>query len=125
MAQRRMMEQVPSADVIITNPTHYAIALRYDAENMPAPVLIAKGMDLMAGNIRGVADKHNIPILSSPALARALYYSTELDQEIPMGLFQAVAQVLAYIFHLKETGSGPSDTSALADLPIPKELQRD
>jgi len=125
MAQRRMMEQVPSADVIITNPTHYAIALRYDPENMPAPVLIAKGTDLIAGTIRGIADNNSIPILSSPALARALYYSTELDQEIPMGLFQAVAQVLAYIFHLKETGSKPGDTPALDDLPIPKELQRD
>ncbi|MDH5183029.1 MAG: flagellar biosynthesis protein FlhB [Gammaproteobacteria bacterium] len=125
MAQRRMMEQVPSADVIITNPTHYAVALRYDPANMQAPVLVAKGMDLIAGNIRGVADNHHIPILSSPALARALYYSTELDQEIPMGLFQAVAQVLAYIFHLKETGSSLSDSAALVDLPIPKELQRE
>lgn len=125
MAQRRMMEQVPSADVIITNPTHYAVALRYDSTNMPAPVLVAKGMDLLAGNIRGVADNHNIPILTSPALARALYYSTELDQEIPMGLFQAVAQVLAYIFHLKDSGSSLSDSTDLADLPIPEELQRD
>ncbi|MDH5359894.1 MAG: flagellar biosynthesis protein FlhB [Gammaproteobacteria bacterium] len=125
MAQRRMMEQVPSADVIITNPTHFAVALRYDPDNMPAPVLIAKGTDLIAGTIRGIADNKNIPILSSPALARALYYSTELDQEIPMGLFQAVAQVLAYIFHLKETGSKPGATTALENLPIPKELQRD
>lgn len=125
MAQRRMMEQVPSADVIITNPTHFAVALRYDPDNMQAPVLIAKGTDLIAGTIRGIADSNNIPILSSPALARALYYSTELDQEIPMGLFQAVAQVLAYIFHLKESGSKLTDTTALAELPIPKELQRD
>lgn len=125
MAQRRMMEHVPNADVIITNPTHYAVALRYDPNNMLAPVLIAKGMDLIAGNIRDVANSHNIPILSSPALARALYYSTELDQEIPIGLFQAVAQVLAYIFHLKETGSSATETKALENLPIPQELRRD
>ncbi|MBD3669927.1 MAG: flagellar biosynthesis protein FlhB [Gammaproteobacteria bacterium] len=125
MAQRRMMEAVPKADVVITNPTHYAIALKYDQENMVAPVVIAKGVDEVAANIRAIASSHDISILSAPPLARALYYSTELDQEIPVGLFQAVAQVLAYIFHLKETGSNIDETRALQDLPIPDELKRD
>ena len=125
MAQRRMMESVPKADVVITNPTHFAVALRYDQANMHAPVLIAKGVDNIAASIRAVAASNDVIILSAPPLARALYYSTELDQEIPAGLFQAVAQVLAYIFHLKETGSSLEDSTVLSDLPIPEELQRD
>ena len=125
MAQRRMMEAVPKADVVITNPTHFAIALRYDQTNMHAPVVIAKGVDNVAASIRAVAASNDVIILSAPPLARALYYSTELDQEIPVGLFQAVAQVLAYIFHLKETGLALENSAVLNDLPIPTELQRD
>ena len=124
MAQRRMIEAVPKADVVITNPTHFAVAIRYDQGNMHAPVVVAKGVDNVAASIRAVAASNDVMILSAPPLARALYYSTELDQEIPVGLFQAVAQVLAYIFHLKESGSTLDNTTVLDDLPIPSELQR-
>lgn len=125
MAQRRMIESVPKADVVITNPTHFAVAIRYDQDNMQAPVLVAKGVDNVAASIRAVAASNDVTILSAPPLARALYYSTELDQEIPVGLFQAVAQILAYIFHLKESGSSPDDSTVFEDLPIPTQLQRD
>ncbi|MBD3609116.1 MAG: flagellar biosynthesis protein FlhB, partial [Gammaproteobacteria bacterium] len=125
MAQRRMMEEIPKADVVITNPTHYAIALRYDQKSMQAPVVVAKGHDIVAANIRGVADSNDVPIVSAPPLARALYYSTELEQEIPVGLFQAVAQVLAYVFHIKESTDNVSENAALSNLPIPDELRRD
>jgi flagellar biosynthetic protein FlhB len=95
------MTQVPKADVIITNPTHYAVALQYDLDSNSAPKLIAKGVDLMAAQIRLLAADANVPLLASPPLARALYYSTEIDREIPKELFLAVAQVLAYIYQLK------------------------
>lgn len=100
-AQRRMMEAVPSADVIVTNPTHFAVALKYDQANNGAPMLVAKGTDLVAAQIRNIALANHVTLVASPALARALYYSTELDQEIPRGLFLAVAQVLAYVFQLR------------------------
>jgi flagellar biosynthetic protein FlhB len=124
MAQRRMMEQVPQADVIITNPTHFAVAIKYDQENMAAPILVAKGMDEIAANIRAVAATAEVPMLSAPVLARALYYSTELDQEIPVGLFQAVAQVLAYIYHLNQ-GEKVDEATVINNLSIPEELQHD
>ena len=101
MAQNKMMTQVPKADIIITNPTHYAVALQYDLDSNSAPKLIAKGVDLMAAQIRLLAADANVPLLASPPLARALYYSTEIDREIPKELFLAVAQVLAYIYQLK------------------------
>jgi flagellar biosynthesis protein FlhB len=101
MAQNRMMTQVPKADVIVTNPSHYAVALKYDPNSNGAPKLIAKGVDLIAAQIRLLANGANVPLLASPPLARALYYSTELDKEIPKELYLAVAQVLAYIFQLK------------------------
>ncbi len=120
MAQKRMMEEVPSADVVVTNPTHYAVALRYDQESMAAPVVVAKGVDLMATQIRSVASENEVPILEAPPLARALYEHAELDQAIPAGLFQAVAQILAYLYFLREEGqSGPE---RFDDLPIPEEL---
>lgn len=120
MAQKRMMEEVPSADVVVTNPTHYAVALRYDQESMAAPVVVAKGVDLMATQIRSVASENEVPILEAPPLARALYEHAELDQAIPAGLFQAVAQILAYLYFLREEGqSGPE---RFEDLPIPEEL---
>lgn len=100
-AQRRMMEAVPNADVIVTNPTHFAVALKYDQARSGAPILIAKGTDLVAAQIRNIALAHHVTLVASPPLARALYYSTELDQEIPRGLFLAVAQVLAYVFQLR------------------------
>lgn len=108
MAQRRMMEAVPGADVIVTNPTHYAVALKYSAGRMRAPRLVAKGADVIAANIRELAREHRIPVVSAPPLARALYRSVELDQEIPAALFQAVAQVLSYVFQLRRwTGATP------------------
>lgn len=124
MAQRRMMEQVPQADVIITNPTHYAVAIKYNQDIMAAPVLVAKGTEMIAMNIRGVAATADVPILSAPMLARALYYSTELEQEIPVGLFQAVAQVLAYIYHLQQ-GERVDEATVINNLSIPEELQHD
>ncbi len=122
MAQRRMMSEVPGADVVVTNPTHYAVALRYDQQNMRAPKVVAKGTDLVAAQIRAIAAEHDVPLLSAPPLARALYHSAEIDQEIPAGLYQAVAQVLAYIFHLNQGDGQPAE---LGDLPIPDEYRRD
>jgi flagellar biosynthetic protein FlhB len=101
MAQNRMMTQVPKADVIVTNPSHYAVALKYDQNSNGAPKLVAKGVDLIAAQIRLLANGANVPLVASPPLARALYYSTELDKEIPKELYLAVAQVLAYIYQLK------------------------
>ncbi|MEZ8822781.1 flagellar biosynthesis protein FlhB [Vibrio amylolyticus] len=101
-AQRRMMADVPEADVIITNPEHFSVALRYKQNVDKAPVVIAKGADHMALKIREVAREHDIYVIPAPPLARALYHTTELEQEIPDGLFTAVAQVLAYVFQLKQ-----------------------
>lgn len=101
MAQSRMMAQVPKADVIVTNPSHYAVALKYDQNSNSAPKLVAKGVDLIAAQIRNIALAANVPLVASPPLARALYYSTELEHEIPQGLYLAVAQILAYIYQLK------------------------
>lgn len=124
MAQRRMMQEVPKADVIVTNPQHYAVALRYDNGRMRAPKVVAKGADLIAARIRAIAGEHRVPLFEAPPLARALYHSTELNQEIPQGLYLAVAQVLAYIFQLREMRPGVSPTAPV-DLPIPPELRRD
>ncbi len=106
VAQRRMMQEIPNADVVITNPTHYAVALRYDAERMAAPVVVAKGVELVAGQIRAVATANRVPLYEAPPLARALYYSTDINQEVPAGLYLAVAQILAYIFQLKASAHG-------------------
>jgi flagellar biosynthetic protein FlhB len=101
MAQNRMMSEVPNADVIITNPSHYAVALKYDQNSGGAPQLVAKGLDLIAAQIRSLAAGAKVPMVASPPLARALYYSTEINKEIPKGLYLAVAQVLAYVYQLK------------------------
>lgn len=103
-SQRRMMTDIPNADVVVTNPTHYAVALRYDEETMRAPKVVAKGADHMAAQIRTIAAEHDVPLLTAPPLARALYASTRLGNEIPSGLYVAVAQVLTYIFRLKSAG---------------------
>ncbi|MBI5461472.1 MAG: flagellar biosynthesis protein FlhB [Gammaproteobacteria bacterium] len=126
LAQRRMMEAVPEADVIITNPTHYAVALKYDGLNMRAPRLIAKGKNLIAAQIRNKAMEHDVPIFSAPPLARAIFFSTELDQEIPAGLYFAVAQVLAYIYQLKAARNGATGYAPQApvDLSVPEEYFR-
>ncbi len=101
MAQQRMMDDVPKADVIVTNPSHFAVALKYDALGNSAPVVVAKGVELVAAQIRNVAIQSDVPLVAIPTLSRALYYSTEIGDEIPQKLFLAVAQVLAYVFQLK------------------------
>jgi flagellar biosynthetic protein FlhB len=106
MAQQRMMSEVPTADVIITNPTHYAVALRYDQDSNGAPRVVAKGKDFIAQRIREIAEENEVAIFRAPPLARALYGSTDLNQEIPGNLFMAVAQVLAYIFQLRQARKG-------------------
>lgn len=107
-SRKRMMEKVPTADVIVTNPTHYAVALQYKVGVMRAPVVVAKGADQIALAIRRLGTENRIPILEAPPLARALYRSTELDAEIPVTLYAAVAQVLTYIYQLKMYRGGPS-----------------
>lgn len=120
MANRRMMENVPKADVVITNPTHYAVALRYDPDTMATPVLLAKGVDHMALKIREIAKAHKIEMVAAPVLARAVYHTTELDREIPQGLYLAVAQVLAYVFQLRYWRRG----RAVGDKPqVPRNLK--
>ncbi|OKA26226.1 flagellar biosynthesis protein FlhB [Pseudomonas versuta] len=126
MSQRRMMSAIPDADVIITNPTHYAVALKYDPEKGAAPILLAKGSDFLALKIREIGAKHNILLLESPALARSIYHSTELEQEIPAGLYLAVAQVLAYVYQIRQYQAGRGKRpDPLKDLPIPADLRRD
>lgn len=102
-AMQRMMEDVPTADVVITNPTHFAVALKYDDNAMGAPRVVAKGKDLIAKRIREVAEENGVPLFSAPPLARVLYKTTDIGTEIPARLYTAVAQVLAYIFQLNET----------------------
>ncbi len=125
LANRRMLEEVPKADVIITNPTHYAVALRYEQEEMGAPRVIAKGVDYMAQRIRLVADQHKVTLFSAPLLARALYFTTKIDQEIPAGLYLAVAQILAYIYQLRASREDPANFTPTApkDLPIPNKYR--
>ena len=126
MSQRRMMAAIPDADVIITNPTHYAVALKYDPEKGGAPMLLAKGSDFLALKIREIGTKHNILLLESPALARSIYHSTELEQEIPAGLYLAVAQVLAYVYQIRQHQAGKGKRpDPLKDVPIPPDLRRD
>jgi flagellar biosynthesis protein FlhB len=125
MAEGRMMQAVPEADVVITNPTHFAVALKYDPSKGNAPVLLAKGGDFVALKIREIANEHRVMVLESPALARAVFYSTELDQEIPVGLYLAVAQVLAYVYQLRQYQAGKGKRPGpLPDLPIPPDLQK-
>ena len=101
IARRRMMHKVPTADVVLVNPTHFAVALKYDPKMMRAPRVVAKGADLVAQNIRRIAVEHRVPVFESPKLTRALYRSTDLNKEIPAGLYVAVAQVLSYIFRVR------------------------
>lgn len=126
MAQNRMMAEVPKADVIVTNPSHYAVALKYDQNSNSAPRLVAKGVDLIAAQIRNAAIAAEVPLVASPPLARALYYSTEIDREIPQGLYLAVAQILAYVYQLKSARQ--NDWRAPlppGDIDVPEEFKRD
>ena len=104
-SRRRMMQELPLADVVVVNPSHFAVALRYDDDRMGAPRVIAKGVDLLAQQIRLVAGSHRIPLVEAPPLARALYATTELGREIPAALYVAVAQVLAYVYQLKQAAA--------------------
>ncbi|MDP5290724.1 flagellar biosynthesis protein FlhB [Oceanimonas sp. CHS3-5] len=126
MANRRMMAEVPTADVVVVNPTHFSVALRYDKDKPgAAPMVVAKGLDEVALKIREVAREYKVPVISSPALARAVYFSTKLDREIPDGLFVAVAQILAYVFQLNawRKGQGNKPVPLKDDLPIPDEYR--
>ena len=124
LAESRMMEDVKTADVVITNPTHYAVALQYLDRLGSAPRVVAKGKDLTALRIRSIATEHDIPLFEAPPLARALYRSTEIGHEIPHVLYMAVARVLAYVFQLKN--AGPTDyVPEPADLDIPLEALGD
>ncbi|MBL3528613.1 MAG: flagellar type III secretion system protein FlhB [gamma proteobacterium endosymbiont of Lamellibrachia anaximandri] len=126
MAQRRMMEEVPKADVIVTNPTHYAVALRYDQGSMSAPKVVAKGADLVAANIRRIGLESDVPIVESPVLARAIYFHSELNDAIPAGLFLAVAKLLAYVFQLRVYRTEGGDIPQVPDeLPVPEDLRHD
>jgi flagellar biosynthetic protein FlhB len=121
MARNRMMQKVPEADVIVTNPTHFAVALKYDPESMAEPLVLAMGVDFMASQIRTIAREHNIPIVEAPPLARALYYNAEVDRPIPYDLFKAVAAILAYVFQLK--AGGKVAATEFSDLPIPETMK--
>ncbi len=123
MARRRMMSEVPTADVVVTNPTHYAVALKYSDGKMRAPTVIAKGSDAVAAKIRELAAEHNVPMLEAPPLARALYTHTEIGDEIPETLYTAVAEVLAYVFQLKAyRAHGGLHPQAPGDLEVPPQL---
>ena len=123
MANRRMLAAVPGADLVVMNPTHYAVALKYDESSMGAPRVVAKGADLIALRIRDLAKEAKVPVLQAPPLARALYAHTEIDQEIPARLFGAVAQVLAWVYQLRDAMAAGRPMMAAAPIPeIPADL---
>jgi flagellar biosynthesis protein FlhB len=123
MSRQRMMQAVPQADLVVMNPTHYAVALKYDETTMSAPRVIAKGKDLLAFVIRDTATAAAVPVLQAPVLARALYAHAEIDKEIPAALFAAVAQVLAYVYQLRAALKGKGHMPGnLPDLQVPAEL---
>lgn len=113
MARRRMMQEVPKADVVVTNPTHYAVALKYEGATMRAPRVVAKGADLVAAQIREIARSNNVPLLEAPPLARALYRHTEIGEDVPAALYTAVAEVMAWVYTLRQ--------AAAAGVPAPSE----
>jgi flagellar biosynthetic protein FlhB len=118
-----MLAAVPTADLVVMNPTHYAVALKYDDTRMGAPRVVAKGADLLAMTIRDKAKESKVPVLQAPVLARALYAHAEIDREIPAALFAAVAQVLAYVYQLRAAMSGRSAMPGdLPELNVPAEL---
>ena len=124
MSQKRMMQKVPEADVIITNPTHFAVALKYDVDEMDEPIVLAIGSDFMASQIRTIATDNDIPIIEAPTLARALYYNAEVDQPIPYELFKAVASILAYVYQLRDGMSVDNvNVDVFKDIPIPEDMK--
>lgn len=123
IARRRMMSAIPTADVVVTNPTHYAVALKYSENGMRAPIVVAKGSHLLAARIKEIAAEHRVPILEAPPLARALHKHTDLGEAIPEALFNAVAEVLAYVYQLKRyQKQGGVMPQVPHELPVPKEL---
>jgi flagellar biosynthetic protein FlhB len=123
VARRRMMSEVPTADVVVTNPTHFAVALKYSEGKMRAPRVVAKGADAVAARIRELAAEHKVPLLEAPPLARALFRHAELGDEIPATLYAAVAEVLAYVFQLRHFQQvGGAYPNAPTELPVPPEL---
>jgi flagellar biosynthesis protein FlhB len=123
LSRRRMMDEVPKADLVVTNPTHYAVALRYEPLKSGAPRVVAKGADLMAVQIRITAKAHGVSVIEAPALARAIYHGVKLGQQIPASLYLAVAQLLAYVYQLRtarETGARPPEPPR--DLPVPEDM---
>ena len=124
LSQQRMMEAVPEADVVVTNPEHYSVALKYDALKSSAPIVVAKGADLIALQIRKVAKANDVHILQLPPLARALFHTTEIDQEVPQGLYLSVAQVLAFVFQLRtfRQGKGPRPEK-LPEIEMPEDFK--
>ncbi len=127
-AQQRMMQDVPTADVVITNPDHYAVALSYNQNESGAPKVVASGVDLIALQIRAIAKEHDVPIVEAPPLARAIYHSAEIGAEIPAGLYVSVAKILAYVYQVdlyqQQQGGKPTSLKE-SDLPIPDDLRRD
>lgn len=124
-SNQKMLTDVKTSDVIIINPTHYSIALKYNTEGEGAPIVVARGVDHMALQIRETAKSHNVPLFRAASLAQALYYNVKLQQEIPIDLYKAVAQVLAYVFQLKEHRSGNASEPLLPDqLPVPTMTDR-
>ena len=126
MARRRMMSEVPKADVVVTNPLHYAVALQYNADSMSAPRVIAKGAELVAERIREIAAEHEIPVLEAPPLTRALYRHAEIGQQVPSALYLAVAEIMAYVYQLNqyvaEGGRNLSRPQLPTELPVPASL---
>ncbi len=124
MANKRMMAAVPEADVVITNPTHFSVALKYDPESMDTPIVLAKGIDHMAMKIREIARAHEVEMVEAPLLARAVYYTTEVEQEIPGALYMAVAQVLAYVFQLRNYRKGTGQQPVYPrNITVPAEMR--
>jgi len=124
LSRRRMMEDVKTADVVVTNPSHYSVAIRYSPDRAGAPIVVAKGQDEVAHWIREVATAARVPLLEQPPLARALYFHTAIGEEIPAALYGAVAQVLAFIFRLRARGATPSSMGALDPVAVPAGMDR-
>ncbi len=123
IARRRMMSEIPTADVVVTNPTHYSVALKYTEDKMRAPIVVAKGSHLLAAKIKEIAKEHNVPILEAPPLARALHKHCELGAPVPEALYTAVAEVLAYVYQLRRYKKmGGVKPKLPGELPVPKDL---
>ena len=123
LSRQRMMQELPKADVVVVNPSHFAVALKYDEDKMRAPRVIARGVDVLAQQIRLVASAHRIPLVEAPPVARALYATTQLGQEIPAALYVAVAQILAYVYQLKQSTEQGVDAPVLPVQEIDPDLQ--